>query len=96
MTYTANWVDAETFADLDRLAVRLEGLKVGHINATSRAGGVAKILRSFVPLMNGLGDPFFLDFHPKATFFFDLDGAFFTDRRDNFVLINAEAMGLRR
>ncbi len=49
------WVDAETFRDLERLATRLEGLKVGHVNATSKGGGVAEILVSLVPLMNGLG-----------------------------------------
>ncbi len=49
------WVDGETFADLERLANRLEGLKVGHVNATAAGGGVAEILRSLVPLMNGLG-----------------------------------------
>lgn len=49
------WVDGETFADLERLADRLEGLKVGHVNATSMGGGVAEVLRSLVPLMNGLG-----------------------------------------
>jgi len=49
------WVDAETFRDLERLAARLRGLKVGHVNATSRGGGVAEILCSLVPLMNGLG-----------------------------------------
>jgi len=49
------WVDEETLLDLDRLAARLRGLKVGHVNATSRGGGVAEILVSLVPLMNGLG-----------------------------------------
>ena len=38
-------VDAETFRDLERLAARLRGLKVGHVNATSRGGGVAEILK---------------------------------------------------
>lgn len=49
------WVDQETLRDLGRLAARLEGLKVGHVNATARGGGVAEILRSLVPLMKGLG-----------------------------------------
>ena len=49
------WVDTETFRDLERLATRLRGLKVAHVNATSRGGGVAEILKSLVPLMNGLG-----------------------------------------
>ncbi len=49
------WVNGETLRELQRLADRLRGLKVGHVNATSRGGGVAEILRSLVPLMNGLG-----------------------------------------
>jgi trehalose synthase len=48
-------MDKESFEDLERLATRLRGLKVGHVNATSRGGGVAEILMSLVPLMNGLG-----------------------------------------
>ncbi len=49
------WEDAETLRELERLAARLRGLKVGHVNATSMGGGVAEVLRSLVPLMNGLG-----------------------------------------
>ncbi|MFQ5803919.1 MAG: glycosyltransferase [Candidatus Methylomirabilales bacterium] len=49
------WMDDEILCDLERLATRLSGLKVGHVNATARGGGVAEILRSLVPLMNGLG-----------------------------------------
>ncbi len=49
------WVDEETIREVERLAARLKGLKVGHVNATSRGGGVAEILVSLVPLMNGLG-----------------------------------------
>jgi trehalose synthase len=49
------FVDAEVLGDLERLAARLRGLKVGHVNATSRGGGVAEILVSLVPLMTGLG-----------------------------------------
>jgi len=48
-------VDEETLRDVERLTARLRGLKVGHVNATSRGGGVAEILHSLVPLMNGLG-----------------------------------------
>ncbi len=48
-------LDEETGADLERLSTRLRGLKVAHLNATSMGGGVAEILRSLVPLMNGLG-----------------------------------------
>ena len=63
------WTDEDTFGDLERLVERVRGLKVGHVNATARGGGVAEILRSLVPLMNGLGDPFFLNFDPQAPFF---------------------------
>ncbi len=48
-------VDEENFQALERLATRLRGLKLGHLNATSVGGGVAEILRSLVPLMDGLG-----------------------------------------
>ena len=44
----------ETRVDLERVAMRLQGLKVAHLNATSMGGGVAEILQSLVPLMNGL------------------------------------------
>lgn len=47
-------MDDGTHGELERLAARLNGLKVGHINATARGGGVAEILRTLVPLMNGL------------------------------------------
>jgi len=30
------WVNAGTFRDLERLGIRLRGLKVWHVNATSR------------------------------------------------------------
>ncbi len=49
------WVDEETFEELEGLAARLRGLKVVHLNATSVGGGVAEILQSIVPLMNGVG-----------------------------------------
>jgi trehalose synthase len=48
-------LDEELVTDIERLATRLSGLKVAHLNATSMGGGVAEILRSLVPLMNGLG-----------------------------------------
>ena len=48
-------LDEETISDLERLANRLSGLRVAHLNATPVGGGVAEILRSLVPLMNGLG-----------------------------------------
>ncbi len=48
-------LDEESVTELERLSTRLSGLKVAHLNATSMGGGVAEILRSLVPLMNGLG-----------------------------------------
>ena len=48
-------MDEEAISDLERGANRLSGLKVAHLNATPVGGGVAEILRSLVPLMNGLG-----------------------------------------
>ncbi len=30
------WVDGDSFEDLERLATRLRGLKMGNVNATSR------------------------------------------------------------
>ena len=48
-------VDEESLMELERLSTRLSGLKVAHLNTTSMGGGVAEILRSLVPLMNGLG-----------------------------------------
>ncbi len=41
--------------EITRLAKELKGLKVFHINATPRGGGVAELLKSLVPLMKGLG-----------------------------------------
>ncbi len=45
----------EAASELERLSTRLSGLKVAHLNATSMGGGVAEILQSLVPFMNGLG-----------------------------------------
>ncbi len=48
-------LDEEALSDLERLANHLSGLKVVHLNATPIGGRVAEILRSLVPMMNGLG-----------------------------------------
>ncbi len=48
-------LDQESAMELERLARRLSGLKVAHLNATSMGGGVAEILRSLVPMMNAMG-----------------------------------------
>jgi trehalose synthase len=48
-------VDPEILEEIERLSKQLKGLKVVHVNSTKLGGGVAEILRSLVPLMNGLG-----------------------------------------
>ena len=48
-------IDEETLRDLERLSLRLHGLRIGHLNATSEGGGVAELLKSLNPLANGLG-----------------------------------------
>ena len=42
-------------AELRRLAVPLQGLRVLHLSATPYGGGVAEILRSEIPLLRDLG-----------------------------------------
>ena len=48
-------VGQENIDQLFRLAKRLKGKKVVHVNSTQIGGGVAEILKSLVPLMNELG-----------------------------------------
>jgi trehalose synthase len=48
-------VGQENIDQLFRLAKRLKGKKVVHVNSTLTGGGVAEILKSLVPLMNELG-----------------------------------------
>lgn len=43
------------YNEIIELAKELKGLKVFHVNATPRGGGVAEILKSLVPLMKGVG-----------------------------------------
>jgi len=43
------------FEEIRELAKYSKGLKVSHVNATPRGGGVAEILKSLVPLMKGVG-----------------------------------------
>lgn len=43
------------FREIKNLAKDLKGLKVAHVNATPRGGGVAEILKTLVPLMRGVG-----------------------------------------
>ncbi len=45
----------KAIAELVALARKLQGLRVLHVNSTYHGGGVAGMLRSFVPLMDDLG-----------------------------------------
>ena len=49
------FIDEETKERIVSVAIKLEGLKLTHVNATSFGGGVAEILRSLIPLMNSVG-----------------------------------------
>jgi len=46
---------AEEEAEIFRLADRLDGASILHVNSTRSGGGVAEILKSLVPLTNSLG-----------------------------------------
>ena len=48
-------VGQENIDQLFRLARRLKGRSVVHVNSTQTGGGVAEILKSLIPLMNELG-----------------------------------------
>jgi trehalose synthase len=48
-------IDPQLFTQVTNLAHELAGKRVLHISATPSGGGVAKILRSLVPLLNDLG-----------------------------------------
>jgi trehalose synthase len=48
-------IEADARQEILSAAQSLNGLRVVHVNATPRGGGVAEILRSLVPMMRGLG-----------------------------------------
>ena len=48
-------VPPETSDELLAIALELKDVRVVHVNSTATGGGVAEILQSLVPLMNGLG-----------------------------------------
>jgi trehalose synthase len=48
-------VSKQLFDEIKKTSKALKGLKVFHVNATPRGGGVAEILKSLVPLMKGVG-----------------------------------------
>lgn len=50
-----NLISKNLFKEIKTLGRKLKGLKVFHVNATPRGGGVAEILKSLIPLMKGTG-----------------------------------------
>ena len=50
-----NIISEKLLREVNCLAEGLKGLRVIHLNATPRGGGVAEILKSLVPLMQGVG-----------------------------------------
>jgi trehalose synthase len=48
-------ITPDVIRDIKKIAKRLSGLKVGHVNATAVGGGVAEMLRSEVPLQKDIG-----------------------------------------
>ncbi|MCL6650509.1 MAG: glycosyl transferase family 1, partial [Chloroflexi bacterium] len=48
-------ISDELYVRIIELAEDLVGLRVGHINATPEGGGVAEMLKSLIPLKQGLG-----------------------------------------
>ncbi|MDP2363872.1 MAG: glycosyltransferase [Ignavibacteria bacterium] len=48
-------ISEQLFNEIIEISKDLKGLKVFHVNATPRGGGVAEILKSLVPLMKGVG-----------------------------------------
>jgi trehalose synthase len=50
-----NLMSEQLFSEIKQISKDLKGLKVFHVNATPRGGGVAEILKSLVPLMKGVG-----------------------------------------
>ncbi len=51
----ARFIDEGSLLELQKVAERLRGVKVLHVNSTKLGGGVAEILYRMVPLMNELG-----------------------------------------
>ena len=48
-------IPSHLFDEIKKIAAGLKGLKVVHINATPRGGGVVELMSSLVPLIKGVG-----------------------------------------
>lgn len=63
-------IEDDTYDAIKRLAAKLKGARIMHLNATAVAGGVAEILRSEAPFMRSLGlDAEWYVFKPPEGFF---------------------------
>ena len=63
-------ISEQDYAEIEKLAKDLAGLKVIHLNTTSTGGGVAEILWSLVPLLKGAGlDAHWYTINPPKRFF---------------------------
>jgi len=65
-----NLISEKLFEEIKKLAQDFKGLKVFHVNATPRGGGVAEVLKSLVPLMKrvGIGASWYI-IPPREDFF---------------------------
>lgn len=50
-----NLIKPELYEEIQNLAAKSEGLRVTHLNATPKGGGVSVLLKYLVPLMKGVG-----------------------------------------
>ncbi|MFH1575481.1 MAG: glycosyltransferase [Candidatus Nealsonbacteria bacterium] len=67
-----NLVSKELLEEIEQISSSLKGLRVFHVNATPRGGGVAEILKSMVPLMNDVGLKADWYTIPPSSSFFDV------------------------
>jgi len=83
-------VGQENIDQLFRLAERLKGRSVVHVNSTQTGGGVAEILKSLIPLMNELGiDTRWVVINGNGEFF-DVTKAFHNALQGNKVNVSEE------
>ncbi|MCK4496007.1 MAG: glycosyl transferase family 1, partial [Candidatus Aminicenantes bacterium] len=86
-------VGQENIDQLFRLAKRLKGKKIVHVNSTQIGGGVAEILKSLVPLMNELGiDTRWVVINGEKSFF-EVTKAFHNALQGNKVNLSEEMFG---
>lgn len=85
-------VDDDELESIRRLAKRVEGARILHVNSTKRGGGVAEMLRSIVPLTNSLGLRVRWDVIEGDRGFFEVTKAFHNALQGNKGLSLSRAM----